>query len=188
MVVSSERQQVRSGAARLRRAVFTGSVLLTWLAAACGSATPVPTPTLAAASTNVAVVETAVPTTVVPTPSAGKAVVTGYLKTNPSQPKPAAGLILYLADVLPEGQGTPFLASFDRIHSVRTQTDPNGEFVFADVNSSQYSLILDRVAEAYMLTDPQKPGADFLFTPQAGQVLNLGDLVYGVLPGSDAAP
>ena len=60
--------------------------------------------------------------------------------------------------------------------------------MFADISPAQYSLILDRVAEAYLLTDPKKPGADFLFTPQTGQVLNLGDLVYGVLPGADAAP
>jgi hypothetical protein len=115
-------------------------------------------------------------------------VITGVLQTNPGQPKAAPGMILYLADILPESQGTPFLAAFDRVTSVRTLTDPIGRFVFADVNPATYSLVLDRVAEAYLLGDPKKPGADFIFTAQAGKLLDLGNLVYGVLPGADSAP
>jgi hypothetical protein len=110
------------------------------------------------------------------------------LKTNPAKPAPAPNLILYLADILPETQGTPFLAAFDRVHSVRTTTDAAGRFVFADVVPATYSLILDRISDAYLLTDPKKPGADFIFTAKGGEILDLGELLYAKLPGGDSVP
>jgi hypothetical protein len=183
---ANDRQHNQPKAARMHRIVLLAGSALFWLVAACGSATA--TPTVTPPPTTVATVGTAVATVVVPTPSADKAVITGVLKTNPNQPQPAPGVILYLADILPESKGTPFLASFDRVHSVRTVTDPNGRFVFAEVSPASYSLVLDRIAQAYLLSDPKKPGGDFIFTANGGKSLDLGDLVYAVLPGSDSTP
>jgi hypothetical protein len=104
-------------------------------------------------------------------------------------PRPVVGALVYLAVILPEVQGTPYLASFDRTTSPRTTTDSQGRFVFADVAPTDYSLVLDRVSEAYLLWDPtQAEGADFIFTSQPGQVLELGELVYSHMPGESPTP
>lgn len=126
--------------------------------------------------------------TVIPTPSEqDKATITGVLLTNRGAPSPVAGVILYLAEIVPEAQGTPFLAGFERTTSPRTLTDLAGRFVFADVLPDQYSLVLDWVYQAFLLDHPET-GSDFIFEPQPGQVLDLGNLVYETIPGGTPAP
>ena len=185
--INERHHQEPTEPARRRIGLLVATAML-GLLAACGTAAPTAKPTDTPAVAAGTAAATLAPTVVVPTPSADKGVITGVIMTNPSQPKPAPGLILYLADILPEAQGTPFLAAFDRVHSVRTLTDPNGRFVFADITPASYSLILDRVFQAFLLSDPKKPGADFIFVAQGGKLLDLGNLVYGVLPGGDSPP
>jgi hypothetical protein len=121
--------------------------------------------------------------TVVPTPSsASLATVTGYLMVDPASPRPVGGALLYLGEIIPEAAGTPFLAGFERTTSPRTLTDPNGRFVFTDVEPGPYTLILDKISESFMLGDPDKPGGDFIFDAQPSQILDLGQLVYIRMP------
>lgn len=126
--------------------------------------------------------------TVVPTPSTpDKATITGILLLNPGSPRPVTGAVLALASIVPEANGTPWVAGFERLSSPNTQTDGAGRFVFIDVQPGKYSLVLDRFNEAYLLGNP-KDGADLIFEPQAGQVLDLGDLIYASLPGENPTP
>lgn len=130
-----------------------------------------------------------VPTLVVPTPSAAdKSTITGRLQVNPADPRPVVGAILYLAEIIPETSGTPYLAGFERTHSPRTLTDAAGQFAFVDVDPQQYSLVLDRVSEAYLLGHPSQAPGDFIFEAEAGQVLDLGTLTYVSLPGEAITP
>lgn len=125
---------------------------------------------------------------VIPTPAApDKATVTGVLQLNPGAPEPVAGVVLCLADIIPSTAGTPWLASFDRKTSPCTQTDGIGRFVFADVLPVQHSLVLDRFSDSYLLSDPET-GGDFIFTPQPGQILDLGNLAYLSLPSQTPVP
>jgi hypothetical protein len=101
--------------------------------------------------------------------------------------KPAAGVIVALAPVLPDAKGTRTLASYNPVTASRALTDASGHFVITNVRPATYALILDRVIESYMLNKPNS-GGDMVFTPQAGQVLDLGKLVYDKLPGSPGAP
>jgi len=126
--------------------------------------------------------------TVVPTPSTpDKATITGVLLLNPGSPHPATGVILALADIIPEANGTPWVAGFERQSSPHTQTDGAGRFVFVDIQPGKYSLVLDKLNDAYLLGNP-KDGADLIFEPQPGQVLDLGDLIYASLPGVSPTP
>lgn len=130
-----------------------------------------------------------IPTSIVPTPSAAdKSTITGRLQVNPADPHPVVGAILYLAEIIPESSGTPYLAGFERTHSPRTLTDAAGQFVFVDVDPQQYSLVLDRVSEAYLLGHPNQAPGDFIFEAVAGQVLDLGTLTYVSLPGEASIP
>ncbi len=124
------------------------------------------------------------PATPPPTSVPGAATVTGFLFEGS---KPAAGLIVALAPVLPDAKGTRALASYNQVTASRAVTDASGHFVITNVRPATYALILDRVIESYMLNKPNS-GGDMVFTPQAGQVLDLGKLVYDKLPGSQGTP
>jgi hypothetical protein len=124
----------------------------------------------------------------IPTPSGpDKMTITGVLLQDANTPRPVAGAILYLANLLPDSSGKLTLASFDKVSSPHTQTDAVGRFVFADVPASTYSLVLFRIADSYLLKDPTS-GGDLLFDSKAGQVLDVGRLVYSSLPSDSSAP
>lgn len=114
----------------------------------------------------------------IPTPSPEKCVVTGVLMQNPG-PSPVTRTVLMLGGIL-YSNGTPAFARTNQ-NDIRTLTDDNGRFVFGDVPCQEYSLVLDKITEAILLTNPDT-GQDLLFTPQAGQILDLGELVYSDLP------
>ena len=113
--------------------------------------------------------------------------ITGVLQRNTGSPVSVSNAILYLGSVHLDASGTPILAGLDKQTAPRTQTDQSGRFVFVDVPPGTYVLILDRVFEAFLLNDPIS-GKDFLIKPQAGQILDLGKLVYASLPGDNFAP
>jgi hypothetical protein len=124
------------------------------------------------------------PTQVIPTPSKpGTATVTGYLYVNQASPRPVAEASLALAGVVPSTDGKPWLAGFDRVNDMRTSTDANGHFIFKDVPVEKtYALILDRFLNAYLLNTPND-NKDMLIVLKAGQVLDLGKLIYATMPG-----
>lgn len=122
---------------------------------------------------------------VVPTPAdSSKATITGYLLQHPNAPQPANWFfVLYLAEVQTDKKGTPMVAGFSLHSAIGTQPDSAGRFVFENVpTGKKYALVLDMVTTSFMLKDP-KTGADMLWEPKAGQVLDVGKLVYASLPG-----
>ncbi|HEX7974144.1 MAG TPA: hypothetical protein VF498_07035 [Anaerolineales bacterium] len=153
--------------------------------------TPVPAqPASTQAPAAAAAQGTAAPTliAVVPTPSdPSKATITGYLMEHPNSPQPANWFfILYLAEVQTDKNGTPMIAGFSVRSAISTQPDSAGRFVFENVPAGKkYALVMDMVNTSFMLKDP-KTGADMLWEPKAGQILDVGKLVYSSLPGSPA--
>lgn len=119
----------------------------------------------------------------IPTPSTNKAVITGVLLEGTEELEPASSAILYLADIVNSTDGRKAAASFDRASSPNTQTDAHGRFVFSEVDPGEYSLVLDRVYNSFLLHDPDGEG-DLLFTAEAGEILDLGKLEYLSLPAS----
>ncbi|HKZ87472.1 MAG TPA: hypothetical protein VJ793_27920 [Anaerolineae bacterium] len=172
----------------IRTSINIRLILLVLMLAACDAPvpqgeSPMPTP---AANTFTSPVLPLI--TAIPTPSGpDTATITGVLLENPSSPRPVAGAIVYLAHILPEASGKPYLAGLDKVSSPRAQTDGAGRFVFADVPEGMYALILDRIYEAFLLNDPDD-GSDFIFEPEPGRVLDLGNLVYSSLPGENPVP
>jgi hypothetical protein len=113
---------------------------------------------------------------------AGRATISGILLYGSESPKPAAGVLLGLGELVPGPKGTPEMARFARSTSPTTQTDSAGRFVFTNVKAVPYVLIQDDITESYLLNDP-RTGKDMIITPSAGQVLDLGTLTYATLPG-----
>lgn len=119
----------------------------------------------------------------IPTPAGENfAVVTGYLKVkkNGVEEPVEEGSILYLTEVL-FYEGTPAAAGFDRLSPLRTTTDKNGRFVFSLVPLNTYTLILDRVVEAYLLKYPNSD-LEIILEVNSSKVIDLGTLVYDTLP------
>lgn len=115
----------------------------------------------------------------IPTPSANQCAITGVLLQNPG-PKPVTRQLLALANIL-TSQGTPAFARFNSQNAIRTMTDDKGRFFFRDIPCDDYALIFDKITETFMLTQPNT-GEDLIFSPEAGQLLDLGNLVYSDLP------
>lgn len=176
-----KRRRVR----RPLKAIFCTA--LTSLVVACSTSTPFESPiaTLKPAALNSPLLPVV---DVIPTPSAiNRVTITGVLLENLDTPRPVAGAILYLAHIVPDSTGTPILAGLDKVSSPHTQTDAVGRFVFANVPAETYAIILDRFYDTVMLNDP-RTGADMLLKPEAGQVLDLGDLVYPSLLSENPTP
>jgi hypothetical protein len=124
----------------------------------------------------------------VPTPGQpDRSTITGFLMTNTESPTPVGEVSLYLATVHTDETGKPLAASFDRKTALHTQTDAAGRFVFVDVPSQQYALILDRISEAFLLNSPDD-NSDMLLNPEAGEILDVGRLVYDSLPEAGPLP
>jgi len=178
---------------RMKRLVIAWALLVFFLAACRTPATPpvlptssgYPVPSTPGRSTAYPGPDsTPIFIPLIPSPSASdKATITGILQVrDQGQPKPVSGVILALAAIVPEAQGTPWLASYDRDRAYRTLTDSVGRFVFVDVPATSYGLVLDRIDQSFLLGDP-KSGGDLFLKPQSGRILDLGELLYESLPG-----
>lgn len=95
--------------------------------------------------------------------------------------KPVDHVILYLAEVVRDTEGNERVVSMDRLNSPRAYTDTNGYFEFFNVPPSKYGLVLDTITNSYLLGHPVT-GEDMLFEVKAGEVLDIGVLVYDLLP------
>jgi hypothetical protein len=161
----------------MRRVFYALSILVTLVLSACQALPP-----------TVFVSPTLAPTTFTsPVPNSDRGSITGVLLRNTSSPISVNDAILYLGSVHLDANGAPILAGLDKQTAPSTQTDKSGRFVFAEVPPGTYVLILDRIHETFLLNDPTS-GKDFLIKSQAGQILDLGKLVYASLPGDNFAP
>lgn len=95
--------------------------------------------------------------------------------------EPIPNLTIYLAEVLVDEDGQERVASYDRENSPRAFTDQNGQFVFSNIRSGNYGLVLDTVLSSYLLHLPQEDTA-LIITVNAGEVTNIELLKYDSLP------
>jgi hypothetical protein len=94
--------------------------------------------------------------------------------------EPGADTKLQLARVIRSEDGTPLVASAGEKSSPTTVTGEDGAFVFTDVPSNTYALVVVTPIGSFMIKDEM--GKDFLFDVASGEVLDLGkvhtDLPY----------
>ena len=160
----------------IKRCYLSLVLFLFVLATACCRSKTTPTPPPPGVSAALTTTPNLI--TVIPTPASDYCTITGVLLVEPG-PKPVASTLLALGGVV-ENNGTPMLASLEAT-SPRALTDINGRFVFTNIPPGKYTLILDKVFESYLLNHP-KDQSDLLIIPEAGQVFDLGNLVYSELP------
>jgi hypothetical protein len=164
----------------IKRCYLSLVLFLFVLATACCRSKTTPQPGVSTAQPGVSVALTDTPNliTIIPTPASDKCTITGVLLVEPGR-QPVTSTLLALGGVV-EKDGTPILARLEA-RSPRALTDGNGRFVFTDIPPGKYTLILDKIAETYLLDHPED-ASDLLIIPEAGQVLDLGELVYSQLP------
>lgn len=84
-----------------------------------------------------------------------------------------ANATVYLASVIRSDDGTAMMAVV-RETSPKAMTDENGIFIFTDVLPDTYGLAIATPIGSFLIQD--ETGGDFLFTVQAGEVLDLGEI------------
>ena len=108
-------------------------------------------------------------------PSSGRATIVGRLVRNiGSNSEPMAHTKILLAKVIFSEDGTPIVAAASEETSPMTVTDHNGVFVFRDVAPDTYSVAIVTPIGIFIIRDDA--GKDFIFTIQAGAVLDLGEI------------
>lgn len=119
----------------------------------------------------------------IPTPTSETGVVTGVILLAGNPPLPAKAIVA-LGDILLGSTGDRLLASYDRLTDPYMLVDANGRFFFADILPGEYALIYDRIADSLLLRDPAT-GEDLIITVEAGQTVDLGEMIFSDLPGAN---
>lgn len=115
-----------------------------------------------------------------PTPAAkDKGTVGGVLiRDVPGQPtQPYVEVTLYLASLIRNSAGTPGLAGLDKTTAPKAITDNAGAFVFTNVPSGTYALVLDTPLSSFLLHQPGT-GEAMLIEVKGGKITDLGELRY----------
>jgi hypothetical protein len=118
---------------------------------------------------------TPVPLPTLPTPSSQDvAVVGGVLlrDTGVAQSEPMVEATVQLARVIKSEDGTPMMAASGD-DSPTTETNENGQFVFIDVPSGTYGIVVVTPVGSFLLKEDT--GADALFDVQQGETVDLGE-------------
>lgn len=94
---------------------------------------------------------------------------------------PVSDVALDLAEVMKDNTGKDIIAGLDRAKSPNTATDSQGTFVFINVKTGRYALILDIITNQFLL---HYPGSEdpIIIQVEAGKEVNLGDLNFDDLP------
>jgi hypothetical protein len=93
--------------------------------------------------------------------------------------EPIANAQVLLGGVIRSQDGTPMMAAAGEETSPMAITDENGRFVFTDVLSDTYSLVIATPLGSYLIQG--KKGKDFFIDVQAGAVIDAGE-VHTTLP------
>jgi hypothetical protein len=93
--------------------------------------------------------------------------------------EPSADTKLQLARVIRDEDGTPLMASAGEKSSPIAVTGEDGAFVFTDVPSDMYALVVITPIGSFMVRN--ETGEDFLIDVEPGGVLDLGE-VHTELP------
>ena len=95
--------------------------------------------------------------------------------------KPVADIKIAIGETLSDDEGTERVVAYDPSTAPVAYTDSTGRFVFEELQSGSYGLILDIVLSSFLLYKEGTPDA-ILFDITAGEVTDLGRLEYSELP------
>ncbi len=152
-------------------AIFSLVIIALWSISGCRSAATLTT------DSPLATVSPIAETHSLPTPMAGYGVLGGRL-VNQATGDPVGGRVVYLGNLLPL-QPEGFLITMAEQNGVRTITDPEGYFVFPQVVSGTYALILWSPAEPQVLKDPAT-GDEYLIDVPEGERVDVGALPVSI--------
>lgn len=93
---------------------------------------------------------------------------------------PVPDVILYLGSIVMLSDGRPGMSSLDKSTAPKATTNLIGQFIFPDVPSGQYTLMLDQITSSFLLNTPE--GDDFIISIEGGEIVDLGELRYDGLP------
>jgi len=142
---------------------------------------PTPTPeTAAAAADTVNVIPVSGP--VDPQTSATTGAATGRVFVNNAQGfRPVTNVLVALAEVITGDDGVERAAGYDPAVAPRNDIREDGTFVIDNVPPGRYGVILDAVTTSILIKDAANLDNSLVITIEAGQVTDLGVLVYETL-------
>ncbi len=94
--------------------------------------------------------------------------------------KPIHGIILYLGEIITLSNGSPGMAAVDKQTAPSTISSGVGQFLFEDVEPGEYVLIVDQIAQTFILNNPG--GGDMIIDVQPNQITDIGELRYSEFP------
>ncbi len=92
--------------------------------------------------------------------------------------RPIHKVIVALAAVIAGDDGIERAAGYDAAAAPRTDIRDDGTFVIDEVPPGRYGVILDAVMAQILITEPENPENSLVITIEAGEVTDLGNLVY----------
>ena len=95
--------------------------------------------------------------------------------------QPVADVKLAIGETLSDDEGMERIVAYDPSTAPVTYTDARGRFVFEDLESGRYGLILDIVMSSFLLFQEGTLDA-VLFEITDGEMTDLGNLEYSELP------
>lgn len=117
----------------------------------------------------------------VPEPSSDSlGTVTGIIVIEAENGTPVQEAILYLGRIIMLDSGQPGMSALNKQTAPHAQTSLAGQFIFSDVEPGNYTLILDRITDSFVLNQPG--GGDLIIPVEAGQITDVGELRYPDLP------
>ena len=120
--------------------------------------------------------------TPLPTTTADTGALTGVLLLRTEDGfKPVADIKVAIGKTLSDDEGTERVVAYEPSTAPVAYTDSTGRFVFEELQSGRYGLILDIVMNSFLLYKEGTLDA-ILFDITAGEVTDLGRLEYSVLP------
>lgn len=118
----------------------------------------------------------------IPSPTPTKDPTLGIVKGRLLEGKnPVINYSIFLAEVRKDAKGTELAAKFSPVDSPRVETQPDGAFLFVNVVPGRFALIFYTGLNAFLINIPDKTDP-IIFTVDAGETVDLGDLVYDDLP------
>ncbi|MFC2031198.1 hypothetical protein ACFLWA_10765 [Chloroflexota bacterium] len=116
-----------------------------------------------------------------PSPSSSDVGVVSGLLLGGNPPLPAVGLVLRLADVIVDSDGTPVSASLDKQTAPSSLVSEAGQYIFTDVPPGRYAMVVDLISSSVVLRDPAS-GDDLLVDVAGGEITEMDKLIYPELP------
>lgn len=117
----------------------------------------------------------------VPQPSSDSlGTVTGILVIEAENGAPVQEALLYLGRIIMLDSGQPGMSALNKQTAPHAQTNLAGQFIFSDVEPGNYTLVLDRITDSFVLNQPG--GGDLIVPVEAGQITDVGELRYPDLP------